>query len=101
MPRKFKTPDIFEFLLSNIGEGETGLILIADEEDNRPLNSLIINQLRGGVTRFDYEDVEAEIKKAKELEEEAKDKVKEAWAAKHEEPSDTKEVAKDSAGKDD
>lgn len=95
--------DIFEFLLSNIGEGETGLILIADEEDNRPLNSLIINQLRGGVTRFDYEDVEAEIKKAKELEAEAKDKVKEAWAAKHQEDADTKvddtNAAKDPAEK--
>ncbi|MDT2757803.1 DUF1269 domain-containing protein [Enterococcus asini] len=88
--------NIFEFLLSNIGEGQTGLILIAEEEDNRPINDLIMYQLGGGVTRFDYEEVEAEIKKAKDLEEEAKNKTKEAWAAKHPEteeasPSDESE----------
>lgn len=32
--------------------------MIADEEDNRPLNQLVMMELGGEITRLDYEDVE-------------------------------------------
>ncbi len=34
---------LFEHVGNQIGVGDTGLLLIADEEDNRPLNQLIMN----------------------------------------------------------
>ena len=49
---------VFDFVGNKIGEGATGLILIADEEDNRPLNQLVMMELGGEITRLDYEDVE-------------------------------------------
>lgn len=75
--------NIFEFLVSDIRAGQTGLILIAEEEDNRPINEIIINQLRGGISRFDYDEVEAEIAKAKQVEEDTKSKAQEAWQNHH------------------
>ncbi|GCF93647.1 hypothetical protein NRIC_15380 [Enterococcus florum] len=59
---------VFEFLIDKIQEGDTGLLLIADEEDNRPLNQLIMNELGGEITRMSYSDVEADVAKAKEME---------------------------------
>lgn len=38
---------VFDFVGNKIGEGATGLILIADEEDNRPLNQLVMMELGG------------------------------------------------------
>lgn len=77
--------DIFEFLVSDIAEGQTGLILIAEEEDNRPINEVIINQLRGGISRFDYDEVEVEIKKAQQVETDTKNNAKKAWQKQHDE----------------
>lgn len=45
---------VFDFVGNKIGEGATGLILIADEEDNRPLNQLVMMELGGEITRLDY-----------------------------------------------
>lgn len=58
---------IFKFLIDKIGEGETGLILIADEEDNRPLNQVVMNELGGEITRLELAEVEEDIKKAQDL----------------------------------
>lgn len=58
---------IFKFLIDKIGEGETGLILIADEEDNRPLNQVIMNELGGEITRLELSEVEADIQTAQTL----------------------------------
>lgn len=58
---------VFEFLINKIGEGDTALLLIAEEEDNRPLNQLIMMELGGEITRLDYEDVEAEVKNTQEM----------------------------------
>ena len=58
---------VFEFLVDKIGEGDTALLLIAEEEDNRPLNQLIMMELGGEITRLDYEEVENEVKKAQEM----------------------------------
>lgn len=77
--------NIFEFLVSDIAEGQTGLILIAEEEDNRPINEVIINQLRGGISRFDYDEVEVEIKKAQQVETDTKNNAKKAWQKQHDE----------------
>ena len=41
---------VFDFVGNKIGEGATGLILIADEEDNRPLNQLVMMELGGEIT---------------------------------------------------
>ena len=59
---------VFDFVGNKIGEGATGLILIADEEDNRPLNQLVMMELGGEITRLDYEDVEKDVHDAKEAE---------------------------------
>ncbi|MBM7711846.1 DUF456 domain-containing protein [Enterococcus xiangfangensis] len=58
---------VFEFLIDKIGEGDTALLLIAEEEDNRPLNQLIMMELGGEITRLDYEEVEADVKKTQEI----------------------------------
>ncbi len=58
--------DVFQHMVSEIKEGQTGLVLIAEEEDNRPLNQLVMMELAGQITRLDYEDVEEDLKKAQE-----------------------------------
>ncbi|MDT2673650.1 DUF456 domain-containing protein [Enterococcus dongliensis] len=58
---------VFEFLIDKIGEGDTALLLIAEEEDNRPLNQLIMMELGGEITRLDYDEVEADVKKTQEM----------------------------------
>lgn len=65
---------VFEFLIDKIGEGDTALLLIAEEDDNRPLNHLIMMELGGEITRLEYDDVEAEVKKAQEMAKSSKDK---------------------------
>lgn len=75
--------EIFEYLVNKIGEGETGLILIAEEDDNRPINQIIMNQLGGGIERFDFDEVEAEIEKAKEVEKNTQANAKKAWQEQH------------------
>lgn len=74
---------VFEFLASKIREGDTGVILIAAEEDNRPLNDLVMFRLGGGITRLDYEEVESDLKDAQELEKQAKEKIRSEWEEKH------------------
>lgn len=74
---------VFDFLADKIREGETGVILIADEEDNRPLNDLVMYRLGGSIARLDYEEVEQDLKDAQELEKQAKEKAKSTWAEKH------------------
>ncbi|MGX7200302.1 DUF1269 domain-containing protein [Enterococcus nangangensis] len=56
---------IFEHVNDQIHEGETGVVLIADEEDNRPLNQLIMGELGGQINRLDFADVMASIEAAK------------------------------------
>lgn len=58
---------VFAFLVDKIQEGHTGLLLIAEEDDNRPLNQLIMTELGGEITRLNYEEVEEDIKKAQDL----------------------------------
>lgn len=58
---------VFAFLIDKIKEGDTGLLLIAEEDDNRPLNQLIMNELGGEITRLNYEEVEEDVKKAQEM----------------------------------
>lgn len=65
---------VFEFLIDKIGEGDTALLLIAEEEDNRPLNQLIMMELGGEITRLEYEEVEAEVKKTQEMAKASKEK---------------------------
>ncbi|MHC5247840.1 DUF1269 domain-containing protein [Enterococcus sp. LJL90] len=74
---------VFEFLTDKIGEGDTGLILITNEEDNRPLNDLAMFRLGGEITRLDYDDVEADLKDAQELEKQPDEAAKNKWAEKH------------------
>jgi|SRR5699024_4475923 len=83
-----KAQSIFTFVGNKIDEGETGLILIADEEDNRPINNLIMYELHGEVSRFDLEEVEEEIQKAKEVELSAKETAKKNWNEKHSEENE-------------
>lgn len=75
--------NIFEHLISQINEGDTGLILIVEEDDNRPLNELMMNQLGGSIHRFTFEEVESEIKHANEVQDETSASTKENWMARH------------------
>lgn len=70
---------VFDHVASKIGEGDTGLILIAEEEDNRPLNQLVMNELGGEITRLDYEEVENDLATAKEVEEQTKETAQKSW----------------------
>lgn len=81
--------EIFEYLVNQIGEGQTGLVLIAEEDDNRPINEVIMNQLGGGISRFDYEEVEAEVQKAKDVEKTTKESAKKAWKDTHKDEGNT------------
>lgn len=74
---------IFELLSREIGEGETGLIVIAEEEDNRILNQLLTHDLAGRIHRFDYEEVESELETAKEVEDTTKENAKKIWEENH------------------
>ena len=64
-------------MIQKIDEGQTGLLLIA-EEDNRPLNQLVMFDLGGEITRLDLEEVQQEINDANEVANEAK----QSWQAK-------------------
>lgn len=63
---------VFEHVIQKIDEGQTGLLLIAEEEDNRPLNQLVMFDLGGEITRLDSEEVQQEINDANEVANEAK-----------------------------
>lgn len=76
---------VFDFVGKKIDVGETGLILIADETDNRPLNQIIMMELGGEIARFDLTEVQEEIKKAQEVEETTKANTKQNWDEKHRE----------------
>lgn len=76
---------IFEYLVSQISEGKTGLIVIAEETDNRPLNEVIMQELGGGISRFDFEEVEEEIKNANEVTNKTKESSLKFWKEKHKE----------------
>ena len=54
------------------------MLLIAEEEDNRPLNQLVMFDLGGEITRLDLEEVQQEINDANEVANEAK----QSWQAK-------------------
>lgn len=87
---------VFDFVGNKIGEGATGLILIADEEDNRPLNQLVMMELGGEITRLDYEDVEKDVHDAKEAEKQAKEAAQKTWEDKHPQSSDDNESSESS-----
>lgn len=57
---------IFEHLMEKIDIGETGLLLIAKEEDNRPLNQLISYDLGGHITRLSLNEVKEDLKQIQE-----------------------------------
>lgn len=73
---------VFEFLIDKVGEGDTALLLIAEEDDNRALNQLIMMELGGEITRLDYAEVEAEVKEAQEMEKNSVDQKKETNSEK-------------------
>ncbi|WP_297077689.1 DUF456 domain-containing protein [uncultured Enterococcus sp.] len=75
--------NIFEHLINQINEGQTGLIIIAEEEDNRPLNEIVMQELGGSIHRFTFAEVEAEIQHAKEVEAETSESTKQNWLARH------------------
>ena len=87
---------VFDFVGNKIGEEATGLILIADEEDNRPLNQLVMMELGGEITRLDYEDVEKDVHDAKEAEKQAKEAAQKTWEDKHPQSSDDNESSESS-----
>ena len=76
--RNSRSTNGFEHVIQKIDEGQTGLLLIAEEEDNRPLNQLVMFDLGGEITRLDSEEVQQEINDANEVANEAK----QSWQAK-------------------
>lgn len=77
-----KALSIFEETLSNIPEGQTGLILIADEEVTGPIDDLVKTNLKGTVVRIDRSLVEEELLEARQTEKEAGDQAKKRWYKK-------------------
>lgn len=73
------TKTIFDKISKQITAGQTGLLMYYEEEDNEALNAIVMNELHGVITRFDYEDIQEEVKEMKQKHEEAleKDKVEE------------------------
>ena len=71
---------VFEETIDIIHEGDTGLILIAEEDDNRFINELVFQKLEGRITRLAVEDVEKEIELAKETQENVEDHAKKSWS---------------------
>ena len=61
------------------------MIVIAEETDNRPLNEVIMQELGGGISRFDFEEVEEEIKNANEVTNKTKESSLKFWKEKHKE----------------
>lgn len=58
--------NIFTNVYEKIDAGATGVILIAEEDDNRPLNQLVMTELQGEISRLSYEEVETQIRTARE-----------------------------------
>lgn len=83
-----KANTIFELLGKEISEGKTGLILITTEDDNRPLNQLIMYELGGNLYRFDYEEVEEELDKMQEAQEQASEETHGDWVNHEEKPNE-------------
>lgn len=69
----------FEHVINQIKVGETGVLLLAYEEDNRAMNDLVLYQLGGQLIRLDYEEVMQEIVEATQLEKQVKNDAKEHW----------------------
>lgn len=69
---------IFEETLSNIPEGENGLILMADEEVTGPIDDLVVTRLQGTVVRIERSAVEEELEEASRTEKEVETHAKNA-----------------------
>ncbi|MFV0559191.1 MAG: DUF1269 domain-containing protein [Enterococcus sp.] len=87
----------FEFVTSKIAEGQTGVILIANEEDNRLLNQIIMTEIGGEITRLDYDQVEKDLENASEIEKKTEKDVKENWKEKTEDTTTTTEDTTESS----
>ncbi|MDD3141254.1 MAG: DUF1269 domain-containing protein [Lachnospiraceae bacterium] len=74
---------IFEETIKTIPEGETGVILIADELQTGPIDDLVVNELGGVVVRLNREDVERDMQEAKETQEEVEEQAKKRWFKKN------------------
>ncbi len=73
---------VFDATIKAIPEGETGLMLIAEEPAVGPIDDLVVGELGGTVIRFDRSEVETEIREAKEAESEATETAKKKWFKK-------------------
>lgn len=73
---------IFEKALAIIPEGDTGLILICEEENTGHIDDVVVNQLNGTIERLDKEEVEAELEEAQKTQEEAEASAKKRWFKK-------------------
>ena len=74
---------IFEETIKTVPEGETGVILLAEESKTGPIDDLAVNELGGTVVRLDRADVEKDIQEAKETQKEAEVQAKKRWFQKH------------------
>lgn len=70
---------VFEHTVDVIHEGDTGVILIAEEEDNRYINDLVFQKLGGQIVRLNTEDVEKEVADAKKTEHDLETEAKSRW----------------------
>ncbi|EUJ44475.1 DUF1269 domain-containing protein [Listeria riparia] len=75
---------VFEKTLETIPENQTGVILIAEEDNNEFINDLVNEQLGGRVVRMDKGLVAHEINEARQAEQEAQKSAKKHWFNKKE-----------------
>lgn len=70
------TQTIFDEISKQITAGQTGLLMYYEEEDNELLNTIVMSQLHGAITRFEYEDIKDEVAEIKEKHEKVLEKDK-------------------------
>lgn len=70
---------IFEKAIQIIPEGETGVILICNEENTGHIDDIVLEQLNGKMERLEKSDVEEELEEAKYAEKEAQEGAKKRW----------------------
>lgn len=65
------TQTIFDEISKQITVGQTGLLMYYEEQDNEVLNTIVMSELHGVITRFDYVDIQEEVKEMKQKHEKA------------------------------
>jgi uncharacterized membrane protein len=59
-----KTTTVFDKIAGQLKESQVGLLLYIDETDQTLLNTMIVEKFHGTIERFDYQEVQDDVKTA-------------------------------------